>query len=241
MLAPRGAAISPTFRNVTYDDAQYDRLLHAMQRMRGAIYVGDGAVPAEHLAADGCHRTPEDERGWHLLWKDDAGHVAACAWYMEHAGTPSVGRLRVGQCPLEGEWRDRLWAAVEFSLEQAAAAGLKFAELGGLAIDTSLRNTPAVVIIVLAAYALSRSLGGALAMTTATVRHSSSTILRRLGGGPLEVAGEPLPPYYDARYRCAMELLRFDSREPAGRYVRHVDDLGDRLAHVPVLATCGLA
>jgi hypothetical protein len=71
----------------------------------------------------------------------------------------------------------------------------------------------------------------------ATVRHSSSTILRRLGGSLLEVGGAMVPPYYDPKYRCEMELLRFDSRRPSAKYGGLIDLLGRNLANVSVIAT----
>jgi hypothetical protein len=78
-------------------------------------------------------------------------------------------------------------------------------------------------------------------MTTATARHASATILRRLGGAPLEADGEMIPSYFDPRYKCQMELLRFDSRRPSGRYAALVDLLKDKLARVNVLATNSVA
>jgi hypothetical protein len=92
-------------------------------------------------------------------------------------------------------------------------------------------------LLALAAYALGRSFGGALGLTTATVRHSSSRILRRLGGSLLEVAGALVPPYYDPRYACEMELLRFDSRRPCVKYGGLIDLLGRKLANVPVVVS----
>ena len=78
--------------------------------------------------------------------------------------------------------------------------------------------------------------GGALGLTTATVRHCSSTILRRIGGRRLEVDGMVVPPYYDPRYKCEMELLRFDSRRPSAKYADMIDRLGEKLASVHVIA-----
>jgi hypothetical protein len=80
-------------------------------------------------------------------------------------------------------------------------------------------------------------LGGALGLTTATVRHSSSTILRRLGGSLLEFGGSIVPPYYDPKYQCEMELLRFDSRKPSAKYGGLIELLGGRLQNVSVVAT----
>jgi hypothetical protein len=83
---------------------------------------------------------------------------------------------------------------------------------------------------------MGRIAGGALGITTATVRHSSSTILRRLGGSHLAAAGQTVPAYFDPRYNCEMELLRFDSRRPSAKYSGCIDLLHRKLANVLVVA-----
>jgi hypothetical protein len=92
-------------------------------------------------------------------------------------------------------------------------------------------------LLALAAYSLGRTLGGALGLTTATVRHSSSTILRRLGGSLLGSGDSIVPSYYDPKYDCEMELLRFDSRRPNARYGGLIEMLGRRLGNVSVFVT----
>jgi hypothetical protein len=91
------------------------------------------------------------------------------------------------------------------------------------------------LVLALAAYSLGRIFGGALGITTATVRHSSSTILRRLGGSHLEVDGSRVPPYYDPQYKCEMELLKFDSRRPAAKYHGVIELLKEKLTRVLVI------
>jgi hypothetical protein len=90
---------------------------------------------------------------------------------------------------------------------------------------------------VLATYAWSQLLGGAIGITTATERNHSADILRRLGGKRLVWDGEELPAYYDHRYRCQMEVLRFDSREPNRKYESMLSELRDQIACAPVVCT----
>ena len=87
----------------------------------------------------------------------------------------------------------------------------------------------------LAVYGFSRRAGGALGMTTATFRHCSAVILQRLGGSRFEVDGTTLPPYYDPRYKCMMEILRFDSRTPNPKFIGLIDQLREKLADVLVV------
>jgi hypothetical protein len=134
------------------------------------------------------------------------------------------------------QWSDTLNGAVESEITRARHAGLRFAELGGWAIQKERRCTPEGLMMVLAIYGLSRMLGGALGITTANVAHSCSSILRRLGGSSLEFEGTTIPPYFDPRYNTQIELLRFDSRRPAMRYVGLLDMITEKLANVVVFA-----
>jgi len=83
-------------------------------------------------------------------------------------------------------------------------------------------------------FSLSLALGGAICLTTATVRHSSAGILRRLGMAPLAFRGQEVTSYFDPHYQCEIELLRFDTRHPAPKYARVSAMLKDRIEEVPV-------
>jgi hypothetical protein len=239
LIAPRRSAIGWFFQDVRVDPARRRRLLHTMQRLRGRIYLHDGAIGPEDLSPDGRHRTPEDDKSWHLLMLDPSGRVSACVWYLEHAATAAFEHLRAHHTPLAGhqQWGGRLWRAVESELALARMHQLRYAEVGGWAVSAASRCTSEGLLLALAAYSLGRIGNGTLGMTTATARHASATILRRLGGAPLEADGETIPSYFDPRYKCQMEMLRFDSRRPSGRYAALVDRLKDKLASVNVLAT----
>jgi hypothetical protein len=72
-------------------------------------------------------------------------------------------------------------------------------------------------------------------VATATVRHGSAAILRRIGLRPLRADNLELPPYYDPHYHCEMEALRFDSDFPNPKYARAIDELSAQLESVPVV------
>jgi hypothetical protein len=239
LVAPPDAPVPGCFTNVTADRARHKKLVREMQRLRGSVYLQDGAVRPSQLTPDGLHRTPEDDKSWHLLMLNGSGKVSSCAWYMEHDETAQFEDLRVRNCALartEG-WRDRLWRAVESELQRARQDGLRYAEVGGWAVAKECRCTSEGLLLALAAYSLGRTMGGALGLTTATVRHSSSTILRRLGGSALDAGDALVPPYYDPKYGCEMELLRFDSRRPSAKYGSLIELLGSKIANVSVVAT----
>jgi hypothetical protein len=232
-------SIPETFLNVIIDPGMHLQLVREMQAVRGAIYLDEGNVKQHQLTPDGLHQTAEDEKSWHLLWKDSAGQVSSCAWYLEHENAMSIQQLRLRNCPLAGadEWREKLRAAVEREIAHARRDGLRYAEVGGWAVSKARRCTSEGLVLALAAYGLCRMLGGALGVTTANVTHASSSILRRLGGSYLECDGTPMPAYFDARYNTNIELLRFDSRRPSRKYLGLIEMLKSRLAHVPVVGS----
>ena len=237
LLAPPNTPVPAAFENVVSDVRRHNGLLQQMQRLRASVYVQDGAVEPHHLTPDGRHQTPEDAKSWHLLMFNRNQRISACAWYLEHGETVRPEDLRVRACPLAGtdSWRHGLRKAVQAEIRRARRDGLQYSEVGGWAVAKESRCTSEALVLALTAYSLGRMCGGALGITTATFRHCSSTILRRLGGSPLVVDGSTVPPYYDPKYKCMMELLRFDSRRPSARYAGLVDLLQEKLANVLVV------
>jgi hypothetical protein len=174
---------------------------------------------------------------------DREHQVTACIRYMEHESDASVDSLRARSCPLAADagWSAQFFDAVGRELASARRLGMSFAEVGGWAVAPQHRRTTEGLLLVLGAYSLASTLGGALVVSTATVRHASSAILRRLGGTPLSSADGPLPAYFDPHYNCEMELLRFDSRRPASKFASLIDSLKDQLSMVQVVASHSLS
>jgi hypothetical protein len=170
---------------------------------------------------------------------DPGGAVRSCALYVEYENTASMKDLRIRHCPLatRPEWRTKVRAAVESEIARARCADLRFAEVGGWAIQKERRGTSEGLMMALATFGLSQMLGGAHVLTTANVAHSCSSILRRLGGSYLEFEGIPIPAYFDPRYNTEIELLRFDSRYPSTKYAGLVNMVMSKLANVSVVAS----
>lgn len=239
LLAPPDETAPDVLRNVIVDQTRHRQLVREMQQLRGSIYLRDGAVERRQLAYDGSHRTPEDEKSWHLLMLNKDQRISSCAWYMPHdTASATFADLRVRSCPLADQdgWRDKLWQAIESELARARRERIGYAEVGGWAVAPESRCTSQGLVLALAAYSLGALFGGTLGLTTATVRHSSSTILRRIGGAHLKISDAMMPSYWDPRYRCEMELLRFDSRLPNSKYAGLIDLLKRKLTDVSVLA-----
>jgi hypothetical protein len=236
LLAPPHARIAHHFPDsFCADPARHDQLVAQVQHLRGRVYLEDGALRPDQLTSDGRHKTTEDERSWHLLMLDQRRRVTACIWYMEHEAAASIHELRVRSCPLATAEDGRLRDAVHAELARAREERIPYAEVGGWAVSKHSRCTSEGLMLILATFGLSRLFGGALGVATATSRHSSAAILRRLGLSRFEVHGAQLKPYYDPKYDCEMEVLRFDTRLASAKYHHLIERLKPNLVHVPVV------
>lgn len=238
LLAPPSAVVPDHFDRVEFNRDRHEHLLRSLQRFRGSVYLDDGAVTSEQLSPDGTHETPEDDRSWHLLMLNARDEIVASAWYLDHHNDVYFDRLRLRHSPLAQTpaWREPLWHAVTQEIAHAREHGLRYAEVGGWAVANESRRSCDALVVALAAYSLGRICGETIGITTATVKHGSSSILCRIGGRPLELQGSVLPQYFDERYQCVMEILRFDSRTPSPRFDPLVHILHRRLSRVAVIA-----
>jgi hypothetical protein len=237
LLAPKNPHLPSSLCNAVCDTERYDRTLSEVQKLRGRIYLEENAIEPQELTSCGRHRLDGDQESWHLLYIDDNGEVCGCARFLSHGNTTPFSELTVrhaaeGQSPI---WGENLHWAIEADLRLARQRDFEYAELGGWALREDLRYSAAALRIVLMAYALARHLWGCIGVTTATTRHCSSTILRRLGGQPLLTDGTELASYYDSHYKCEMTILRFDSDLPNPRYEPWVEEIRGQLTDTPVI------
>jgi hypothetical protein len=224
------------FRQVQTDDRQYEERLAEVQRFRGQVYLSDGAVQPGDLIA-GRHKLAIDEQSWHVLSLDAGGRICACLRYLEESNATGFQDLWVRHAELARSpaFAGRFRRAVEGEMVRAKQQHMGFGEVGGWAVAESHRRTLEPLRIILATYALLQLQGGCRGVATATFRHSSASILRRIGLNPLSSEGVDLPPYYDPKYGCEMELLFFDSRFPNAKYRDSVNELISELANSPVI------
>jgi hypothetical protein len=224
--------------NVTLSRNLHSRLLMEMQRLRGRVYLADGAIKKRDLDAWGRHVQRLDSKSWHLIALGSDGRVAGCTRFRRHSSPVSWAQLVVRQAPIaqSDKWGVKFRSSIDAELAAARRAGFSYVEVGGWALAEEVRGSFLALKTVLATYAWSQLQGGALGITTATERNESAGILRRLGGRPLACDGEELPPYYDHRYRCWMEVLRFDSREPNPKYGALLERIRHDLATAPVIS-----
>jgi hypothetical protein len=224
---------------VTVSKARHTKFIEDMQRLRGKVYAEDGAIRASDLTTDGRHRARTDADSWHVLTLNERGQVCACLRYLDEEHARGFDDLHVRHAALtkSPQLGRKFRHAVERELTRARQTGIGFGEVGGWAVAEDHRRTLEPLRIVLATYALLELLGGCSGVATATLRHHSSTILRRIGLSSLEADGMEFPTYYDPQYSCEMEVLRFDSRYPNSKYRDWVGQLASGLKNAPVI--CG--
>jgi hypothetical protein len=237
VLPPSGVAASNIFRSTEIDTPRQEKLLGEMQRFRGAMYLRDGAIQASDLTADGRHKVPVDDRSWHVLSLDRRDQICACLRFVDESGAGAfddlwIRRTAISECPKVGK---KFRTAVEDGMRNAHRMGMKFGEVGGWAVGEEHRGTLEPLRIILATYGLLQLLGGSLGVATATFRHESAPILRRIGLSAMVASGEELPTYWDPRYRCEMQVLEFDSRHPNPKYRDWVAELAVDLTSADVV------
>lgn len=237
LLAPDAASVPTSFEYQRTEPRRYASHLRDLQRLRGSIYLRDGAIQPWQVTPDGRHQQEADGNSWHVLVLDEKGIVAGCARYAAHSTFTRFHQLGVSDAPLSNDpvWGDWYRRAVEGHLCAARTQNLGYVEVGGWALSEELRCSTAALQLALASYALAEILGGALSIGTVTHRHASASILRRIGGQPLSFEGVESPTYWDARYGCDMEILTFDSRRPNPKYAGMIQQLTEDLLTAPVL------
>ncbi len=238
LLAPLQSCTDSTIGCSTVDEELYQRHFASMQRLRGRVYVKDGAIQPWELDDEGRFHMQGDEQSWHFLLIDDQEEVIGCARYLLHSEDVRYDQLRLRHAAIANDpnWSQKVKTAVEADLAYARKEGLSYVELGGWALSEDWRGTKAALEILLASYAWAQSIGNCICACTATVRNNSASILRRIGGQSLQANNECLPSYNDPQYGCLMELLRFDSRKVDQRFAPIVEQIKWKLSKSVVLS-----
>lgn len=233
---------SSRFRNVVPDGHWRRDLMTAMQRFRGRIALEEGAVKASQLTADGRHEMDGDSHAWHLLLcqREQIVGCMRSVWYQPTVRATDLLVWR-GALARSAEWGFSLRAAIEQQLAGARSRGVHFSEPGGWVVAPEYRGTMGAIRLALSGFALAGVLGHAVGVYTATRKHHSAEMLRRLGGKPLAFGGSTLPAYYEPHYDCDIEILCFDTSRIQACYEKTVRQLRDRIRHNCTIVTSGFA
>lgn len=235
LVAPPMACIPSAFERVRVSSPSRESLLAGMQRLRGDVYLRDGAIRPDELTSDGRHYSSTDDVSWHLLTVEGS-RVVACVRFLVHSNDVPFHQLTLSRAALarSPEWGPRLLACVEREMRRARTLNIPFVEIGGWALADHVRHSTEAARIALGAFAFGQLFGGAVGISTATMRNHSAVILSRMGGQALRHQGMELPVYYDPQYECDMAILRFDAYSCAPKYHSMVGQLTDSLAYAPV-------
>jgi hypothetical protein len=180
---------------------------------------------------------PVDQKSWHILTLNQSGELGSCARICLHQQNVQFSDLMVSRSALahSDQWGTALRESVEAGIATARQKNMQFAEIGGWAIADELRCTTEAIRMLVAGYALLEMVGGVMGVSTANLRHHSSSILRRMGARPLVARGQELPSYYEPSYSSELEILEFDSTRPTPRYWSHIQESRAALSRVTVI------
>ena len=64
LLAPSTGGVPEAFLNPSFDPGQHTQMLAKAQKLRGRIYVEDGAIEPHELTPEGRHYIASDEESW---------------------------------------------------------------------------------------------------------------------------------------------------------------------------------
>ena len=239
LVAPHAAVVPFCFGNVIVDPERAASLLAQVQLFRAAQYRADGAIPPEQLSADGRHVQSGDSLGWHVIALASSGEVqAAVRCIIRQAPVPfdelGIAHAAIASC---AHWGSAVRTAMNHLIASAASRGERFAEIGGWAVAPHRRRTPLALRMAFTVWALSRRLGGQSGIATATRRHQSAAILRKLGCRSLRAGEHEIPKYFDPAYGCEMELLHFDGVHSSARINEMSQEISDDLLGLPVYRT----
>lgn len=244
VLAPVSASVPGVFRNRWHDSEIYDQILADVQKMRGRIALSEGAIHEGDLDQDGRHHMVGDEKSWHLIRMGANGEVLGCARILVHSPSARFPALRLATSSLakDPSWSRQLRWTVESDIAVARRKNWTLLEPGGWVLDERLRGSSEATTIALSAIAWSQLMGECLAYITATVKHGSCSMMRRLGGESVRFGGNEIPRYYEPDYQSEMELLKLQTRTLNPKFDSMLAPLRHSLAAATVLqpdSECG--
>jgi hypothetical protein len=241
LIAPSTRAkVLQTFSCVAADLGRHAEMIDRIQRFRSGVYRADGAIPRSDSGDATNHSLNLDHRSWHVLVTGDDEQILACLRYTHLVGRPILlGRLHLMRMVerAEPETARKLRAAVQVFLDEANRRGNSMSEVGGWATGPEVRNSVKGLLLVCACWFLAELLQDPLGLATATTRHNSAGILRRLGGFSLDCGGMALDAFFDGYHGCEMQILGFSAHGLASQYRSTAADITSYLRNAPVL-TC---
>jgi hypothetical protein len=231
VLPPRSMLGASTTHAARVDADDYEERLAEIQRLRGAVYLEDGAISPSALDVNRRHITDFDYENWHIVVTSKSGQVAACIRLRLHDADIGIHQLKVYDLVerMPPGARAAFRSALESFLQEAGVERVRVGEVGGWAVSPDARRSPCTMALPIAAWSLYQIIGDAMVLSAATARHRSADILKGIGGFPLSHDGVHLAKFFDPGYRCDMEIVAYDSRRPLPKYAGLVDRIKTHL------------
>ena len=240
VVAPSADRIPEWLPNVLVDEGVYSDTIDDIQRFRGYVYVQDKAIPTSALDTQGRHVSEYDYHAWHLILRDrrqdlcGAIRVGIVAYGAENRNMDDLQIVQYlsrmtpeGKAPLE--------TSVMAFLNRCYSLQPSICEPGAWAVAEDVRKGRLAPVLAASIWSLLRAVGGAAGVATATTRHQSSEILRKMGGFELFADGLPLPAFYDAHHDCLIELVGFDSGYLNPRLEATVLEVEEYINDLPII------
>lgn len=216
VVAPTAAHIPAWLKNVLADEEVYTDTIDDIQRFRGYVYVQDKAIPSSALDEQGRHNSEYDYYAWHIILRDRRQELCGAIRvgvvpYEEGGKPPDTLQILQYLARLPSERKDPMEEAVRQFLNTCHTLQPNICEPGAWAVAEDVRKGRLAPVLAASIWSLLRAVGGAAGVATATTRHQSADILRKMGGFELFRNGEALPPFYDPFHNCLIEIVGFDS------------------------------
>ena len=181
LLAPAGYVAGPLrYRDIL---TPYNHFLAGAQRLRGEIYVRDGAISPTDLMDDGRHLQQVDGKSWHLLIVDGKERVRGCIRFCVHPSDVRYTDLDALHClRLRSELLGpRIRRALQSHIDRSRLLGFSYVEVGGWAVSEEIRCTSEVLRMVLMIYAFGKLIGGTYGLMKLSIQQKSTSILEHIG------------------------------------------------------------
>ncbi len=242
IIEPEISEYKPDAFSMTRDsDLRYD-FMFELFKMRGSVYLQDGAISEENLDKFGKYVSPHDKYSWQVLLLDSSkkphGGLRIRFWdfenirahFMQTHAKELIDRM---DCDNQKVYQESI---IRFLDEEMRTKF--FGEVAGLVITDYEKNSPAALLLVAFCFAFGEFVGGFNALVSATERHYSNRIMRKIGGHriPHKETKEYLNTFFDSKYNCNMEYIVFESACPAALIQDLCKKIQEKLKTTLVLA-----
>lgn len=201
-----------------------DSLIVEMQQLRAVTYLADGSIKPKDIDSQGRFVMDGDNDCWHMLLMHKGKVIGAMRYRIYDAQSTTFEDLHVSHCPNAKVIKSH----IELDLDIARKLDWRYIEVGGWAIHPDYRVTSAALTLILGSFAIGQLVGGALGCCTAALINNSAKILKRIGGRAILGC----EPYYDERWDCMIEVLRFDSEAIPPKYRQALSEVKGYLREV---------